>query len=77
MNYEETYIKGSDGLRRIRILDNQWNLLDENDKFILPENVSYIYFCNKNGDREVGGKNWNYKTLLKQKIMKNLLDKNN
>ena len=65
-----------DGLRIVRLSDNKWNLIDENGNLIFKENFIDISIsgCDVNGNREINGKIWNYKTYLKQKLIKKLLD---
>ena len=51
--------------------------MNKSKNLIFKKNYYWISFCYNNGSRYLENKLWNYKTYLKQKLMKNLLDKNN
>ena len=81
MKYEYIHDLEKDGLRIVKLSENEFNLINSNGNLIFKNNKEYISHCYLKGDRYLNDKDWNnkvfdYKIYLKQKIMKNLLDKN-
>ena len=78
-NYKYISYIEEDGLRITQLSDDKENLIDSKGNLIFKQNYNFIStICDINYNRRIDNKKiFNYKTYLKQKMIKNLLDKNN